>query len=74
MHRLSMHAEAVDAGVFGVAPIAQHPELHQLVHAYGITLGERRKKKPELLRAQRPQMPHCLLGVRCSKGKALTSK
>lgn len=51
MRRLSMHTEAVDAGVFGVAPVAQHPELHQLVCAYGITLGERKKEKPELLRA-----------------------
>jgi len=45
--RLPMHAEAVDAGVLGVAPVAQHPELHQLVRAHGITLGEREKEKPE---------------------------
>ena len=47
MCRLPMHAEAVDAGVLGVAPVAQHPELHQLVRAHGITLGEREKEKPE---------------------------
>lgn len=51
MCRLPVHTEAVDAGIFGVAPIAQHPELHQLVHAHSITLGERRKEKPEPLRA-----------------------
>lgn len=38
VRRLPVHAEAVDAGVFGVAPIAQHPELHQLVCAHGVTL------------------------------------
>lgn len=51
MRQLPVHAEAVDAGVFGVAPIAQHPELHQLVRAHSITLGERWKEKLEPLRA-----------------------
>lgn len=44
MHRLPVYAEAVDAGVFRVAPIAEHPELHQLVRAHTITLGERKGK------------------------------
>lgn len=45
VRQLPVHAEAVDAGVFGVAPIAQHPELHQLVCAHGVTLGEGEKRK-----------------------------
>lgn len=45
VRQLPMHAEAVDAGVFGVAPIAQHSELHQLVCAHGVTLGEGGKRK-----------------------------
>lgn len=51
VRRLSVHAEAVDARVFGVAPVAQHPQLHQLVCAHGVTLGEEGKEKPETLRA-----------------------
>lgn len=51
VRRLPVHAEAVDASVFGVAPIAQHPELHQLVCAHGVTLGEKGKEKLETLRA-----------------------
>lgn len=38
---LPVHAEAVDAGVLGVAPVAQHPQLHQLEGAHGVTLGDR---------------------------------
>lgn len=34
-----------------MTPIAQHPELHQLVRANGIILGKRGKEKPEPLRA-----------------------
>lgn len=77
MHRLAVHAEAVDAGVFRVAPIAQHPELHQLVRAHTITLGERGKGKPEhfrVLKGSETPGVSFLLGVRCSKSKALTSR
>lgn len=70
MRRLPVHAEAVDAGVFGVAPIAQHPELHQLVCAHSITLGENwgggGKENPEPLRAlegsETPRDPISFLG------------
>lgn len=40
--RLPVHAEAVDAGVLGVAPVAQHTQLHQLEGAHVVTLGDRR--------------------------------
>lgn len=40
--RLPVHAEAVDAGVLGVAPVAQHAQLHQLEGAHVVTLGDRR--------------------------------
>lgn len=78
MRRLPVHTEAVDAGVFRVAPIAQYPELHQLVRAHGITLGQRKKEETEHLRALKGsetlRRSHFILRVGYSKGKALTSK
>ena len=75
MRQLPVHAEAVDAGVFGVAPIAQHPELHQLVRAHSITLGERWKEKLEPLRAlegsETPRGPIFFLGSGAPRAKHL---
>lgn len=41
---LPVHTEAVDAGVLRVAPIAQHPQLHQLVRAHAVTLGRQQRE------------------------------
>lgn len=75
MRRLPVDAEAVDAGVFGVSPVAQHPELHQLVRAHRVTLGEKGEEKPEPLKAlegsRDPRDPIFFLGSGALRAKHL---
>lgn len=41
--RLPVHPEAIDAGVLGVAPVSQDPQLHHLVHGHCRVLGRERR-------------------------------
>lgn len=43
--RLPVHPEAIDAGVLGVAPVSQDPQLHHLVRGHGRVLGRERRRQ-----------------------------
>lgn len=45
MGRFPVHPEAVDAGVLGVAPVSQDPQLHHLVRGHFGVLGRERMGK-----------------------------
>lgn len=45
----TMHPEAVDAGILGVAPVGQNPQLHHLVAGHLGVLVEKERREGELV-------------------------